>query len=204
MILGLLLIKSMTIYEIRGFISKNLNAMCSDSMGGIQAALKKLLLLKAITCEEYMEKGVTKKRYCITERGVDTFKEWIEQPIQYGKAKNIEESKFFFMGIEKQETRIRMLEEYIKNLKEEKEKLGDIQNSLEEGKGDVIEQNVERIYKDSQLYHHILQVSEDKELKNTVASIYRYQLYTLEYGLESLTRDIAFFERVLTREKEGV
>lgn len=204
MILGLLLLRSMTIYEIRGFISKNLNSMCSDSMGGIQAALKKLLLIKAITYEEYMEKGVSKKRYCITERGVDTFKEWIEQPIQYGKAKDIEESKFFFMGIEKQETRIKLLEEHIKNLKQEKEKMLDIQNALEEGKRDVIEQNVERICKDSQLYHNILRVSEDKELKNTVASIYRYQLFTLEYGLESLSRDIAFFERILTREKEGV
>ena len=42
-ILSLLLIKSMTIYEIRAFIQKNLSTVCSDSMGSIQSAIKKLI-----------------------------------------------------------------------------------------------------------------------------------------------------------------
>ncbi len=45
-ILSILLIKSMTIYEMRAFIQKNLSTVCSDSMGSIQSALKKLLQIK--------------------------------------------------------------------------------------------------------------------------------------------------------------
>ena len=35
--------------------------MCSDSLGSIQAALKKLLMLEMVTFEELVEKGVNKK-----------------------------------------------------------------------------------------------------------------------------------------------
>ena len=41
-ILSLILLKPMTIYEIRAYIQQNLSTVCSDSLGSIQAAIKKL------------------------------------------------------------------------------------------------------------------------------------------------------------------
>ena len=42
-ILSLLLLKSSTIYEMRTYIQKVLSTVCSDSLGSMQIALKKLL-----------------------------------------------------------------------------------------------------------------------------------------------------------------
>ena len=41
LILGLLMIKHFTVYEIRQVMRQNFSSMCSDSLGSIQAALKK-------------------------------------------------------------------------------------------------------------------------------------------------------------------
>jgi len=62
-ILSLLLIKSMTIYEIRLFIQQNLNTVCSDSLGSIQAAIKKLKSKNCIECREYTENGLIKNKF---------------------------------------------------------------------------------------------------------------------------------------------
>ena len=51
-ILGLLLLSSRTIYQLRERIDKGLNMMYSSSMGSIQAAIKKLLNCGYIQYEE--------------------------------------------------------------------------------------------------------------------------------------------------------
>ena len=68
-ILGILMLHRMTAYELRNFIKNNFKSMYSDSLGSIQAALKKLFELEMVTFEELVEKGVNKKRYSITEKG---------------------------------------------------------------------------------------------------------------------------------------
>ena len=60
-ILGILMLRRMTAYEIRNIIKNNFKSMCSDSLGSIQSALKKLFELKMVTYEELVEKGVNKK-----------------------------------------------------------------------------------------------------------------------------------------------
>lgn len=42
-ILGLLMLKKLTIYELRSIIEMNFTSMCSNSMGSIQAAIKSCL-----------------------------------------------------------------------------------------------------------------------------------------------------------------
>ena len=63
LILGLLMIKHFTVYEIRQVMRQNFSSMCSDSLGSIQAALKKLSQQGAVTYSEYVEKGKMKKEY---------------------------------------------------------------------------------------------------------------------------------------------
>ena len=62
-ILGLLLLSSRTIYQLRERIDKGLNMMYSSSMGSIQAAIKKLLNCGYIQYEEAVENGKYKKIY---------------------------------------------------------------------------------------------------------------------------------------------
>lgn len=202
-ILSLLLLKSMTIYEMKGFISQYLGSACSDSLGSLQAAIKKLLAVNQIAYREYVDKGLNKKEYRITDSGVDAFKKWIETPMNFQKAKNMEESKFFFMGIAQQETRKKLIRSYIDSLKQEKEKLLYIQYLVEATKENVIEKNVERISKDEELYSHILQISMDDKLEDTVLNIYQYQIFCLKYGLEKIQFDIDFFQKILIEEEDN-
>ena len=59
-LLGLLMLKEMTVYQLKAMIAENFTAMCSDSMGSIQAALKTLLSNGLITCTAVKEKNVEK------------------------------------------------------------------------------------------------------------------------------------------------
>ena len=84
-ILCLLLIKSMTVYEMKKFIQHSLNTVCSDSLGSIQAAVKKLLSKKCIEVHEYTENNMIKKEYSITDTGLHQFREWIQTPMNLFK-----------------------------------------------------------------------------------------------------------------------
>lgn len=199
-ILSILLLKSMTIYEMRAYIQKNLSTVCSDSLGSLQSAIKKLLGKKYIIQNEYVENGVMKKRYSITEDGLTKFQQWIQTPMDLQKIKNMEEGKFFFLGIAKKESRILSIKSYIKSLQSEYEKLLSIQEMVERMKDNVIANNVERIQKEKELTKHLLEVSGAKTLETVVQTIYDYQIYNLEYGLKRLRDDIDFYKEILNRE----
>lgn len=199
-ILSLLLLKSMTIYEMRAFIQKNLSMICSDSMGSIQSALKKLIEKECITFREYAQKGVLKKEYQITEAGIQQFREWIEVPMNLQKVKNMEEGKFFFLGLAPKEIRIASLKGYVESLRSDLEKLLQIEEHIGRIKDDVIQTNVERIKKEVDLQHHLLEISDEDTLENIVQNIFDYQLHDLHYGLKRLQEDILFYEKLIERE----
>lgn len=199
-ILSLLLLKGMTIYEMRAYIQQNLSTVCSDSLGSIQTATKKLLEKKYIDVEEYIDNNMLKKQYSVTEKGVVYFKEWIGTPMNIQKMKNMEEGKFFFLGMASKEKRVAFIRDYIESLGAEYDKLCQIQQLVNNTKDSVIETNVIRISKEPVLTEHLLRVSEETDLKDVVSNIYDYQIYMLEYGLARLKEDITFYEKILNRE----
>ncbi len=117
MILGLLLFSGRTIYQLRERIGKGLNLMYSDSMGSIQAAVKKLLNSGCIQYEETVENGKYKKIYSITDRGRQRFDGWIHTPMSVHSGKNPELAKLYFLGLSENPTQ--MLESYLAQLKEQ-------------------------------------------------------------------------------------
>lgn len=199
-ILSLLLLKSMTIYDIRAFIQKNLGTVCSDSIGSIQSALKKLMEKECITFREYTQKGVLKKEYQITEAGIQQFREWIEVPMNLQKVKNMEEGKFFFLGLAPKEIRIASMKGYVESLRTEREKLLQIEEYIGQIKNDVIQMNVDRIKKEPDLQNHLLDISGEDTLESIVQNIYDYQLHDFHYGLKRLQEDILFYEEIIEKE----
>ena len=199
-ILSLLLLKGMTIYEMRTYIQQNLSNVCSDSLGSIQIAIRKLLGKEYVDVQEYIDNNTLKKRYRVTEKGVIYFKEWIGTPMNIQKMKNMEEGKFFFLGMASKEKRIAFIRAYIESLGAEYDKLWQIQQFVDNTKDSVIESNIIRISKEPALAEHLLNVSEETDLKDVVGNIYDYQVYMLEYGLARLREDIAFYEKILNRE----
>ena len=98
-ILGLLLIRPMTVYDINSVFKKGISLFFSASYGSIQSALKKLLQTEKITCEESVESGRHKKTYSITEKGSNEFFAWIESPIPENKLEVNILSKIYFLGL---------------------------------------------------------------------------------------------------------
>lgn len=200
-ILSLLLLKTMTIYEMRAYIQQNLSTVCSDSLGSLQTALKKLLEKKYIEVCEYTENNMLKKQYSITYAGVIHYKEWIGSPMNTQKMKNMEEGKFFFLGMASKNKRIKFIESYLDSLKIEYEKLIFIQSAVNDAKDSVIEVNVNRIIEDKNLTNNLLDIAEEDNLEKVIHNIYRYQIYMLEYGIQKLTDDIKFYKMILKREQ---
>ncbi len=201
-ILGLLLFKSMTVYEIKMYVQRNLTTICSDSLGSIQIAVKKLLNKGYITTKEYLERGLVKKKHSITSLGVEHYKEWVGSPINIAKMTNMEESKFYFLGTASKEKRISFLKSYISSLKEQFNKLVQIKELTKGAKDIVIHTHLERIANEKQIIDNLSVVSEEDNMQSIFENTYSYQIYLLEYGLNRVKSDISFYEKILKLEME--
>ena len=129
-ILGLLMIQNFTIYEMKKVIEKNFGNISSNSIGSMQAAVKKLLSNNMICFSEYVENSVNKKIYEITNEGKKYFLSSISTPMRY-KEKNMELSKFFFMGFASKSRRLDLIEAYIVELQEKLACLEQIKSATE-------------------------------------------------------------------------
>ncbi len=167
-ILGLLLLQPRTIYQLRKRINDGLNLMYSCSTGSIQAAIKKLLQSDCIGFNDVVENGKLKKVYFITDKGKSRFDSWVNSAIESDKVKNSELSKIYFMGFADEETRVKSIANYIKDL----EKLhSDLDKICKEG---------EKMPVDSQ-----------------GNDILFYQLQTAKYGRDFMRFNIDFYSRLL-------
>ena len=190
----------MTIYEMRTHIRQNLSTVCSDSLGSMQTAIKKLLEKRFVSVTEYVENNTLKKQYSITAEGVNYYKGWVGTPINMQKMKSMEEGKFFFLGIAPGERRVAFLKSFISDLEEEHKKLLAIKDSVDKTQKTAIEKNTKRIKEDPALVRNLLEVSCEKSVEQAVTNIDNYQLYMLEYGLERITADLNFYRKILKRE----
>lgn len=169
LILGLLLIKGRTIYEIRKLLSSSgMQLLYSCSTGSIQAALKKLVTNSYVTIEEVKEQGRTKKLYTITDAGRAYFEQWINTEFSIESNRNPELTKFYFMGFSKEELRKERLKKHIDNLRKAYECLCMV---YEEGKKEVVAKENE--------------------------DVFRYQLLTVRYGMDSAAFQIKWFENTM-------
>lgn len=181
-ILGLLMIKEMSGYEMRRFIKNHLALMCSDSAGSFQTALQKLLATSMISCAEHVEKGKNKKLYTITDVGRDSFFQWEEQPMNHKKAKNIELVKLFFLGTLSVEKRAPLLRAYLSQLTVEQKELMALR---------------EDILKSEAVY--LKSIANNKEAMDR----FRYQMATLDYGIASFNFEIEWYGQFVQRMEEN-
>ena len=173
-ILGLLLLCSRTIYQLRERIHKGLNLMYSSSMGSIQAAIKKLLHCGYIDYEETVENGKYKKVYRITESGKRYFLEWVNTPIEQQGVRCPGLVKVYFMGFSDKENREVSIQKYLSFLKEQYCALEMI---CEEAKNVAVSES-------------------NKE-------IFNYQLALAFYGKNFYKFNIDWFENLLSKMRNG-
>ena len=66
LILGLLMLRSLTIYDIKNTLEKKISPFYSASFGSIQTAVKKLLANQYVGFTQKVEHGRNKKEFFIT------------------------------------------------------------------------------------------------------------------------------------------
>ncbi len=172
-ILGLLLLSSRTIYQLRERINSGLNLMYSSSMGSIQAAVKKLLNSKYISYEEIVENGKYKKIYSITDIGKQHFFEWVNSPIKAQHSKNPELAKLFFMGFSDKRCREVSILTHLDYLNEQYCALNTICEEV-----------------------HKIDISEENK------DIILYQLAAARYGRDFMKFNIEWYETLLVETKD--
>ena len=193
-ILGILMLHRMTAYELRNFIKNNFKSMYSDSLGSIQAALKKLFELEMVTFEELVEKGVNKKRYSITETGREALIEWIKIPINTSKTKNYDFGKLFFMGYVSKKDQKTLIDKIIISMEEEYEALKKLKESI-----DVEEESEEienYLLTDIEYKERIKNLDKGKELIENIREISKFTLATLDYGIDVTAFNIEWFKKL--------
>ena len=181
-ILGLLMIQKCTLYEMRKTIEANFTNISSNSTGSIQATLKKLLNDNMISFSEYVENSVNKKVYEITDVGKAYFFDIISKPMLY-KEKNMELSKFMFMGFLEKDKWLPLIEAYIAELNKELNGLDQIKSEHEP------QQDFDDDYVRSLQENGAVDIVADK-----VKDIALFQYATLDLSIAKLTFEKQWFE----------
>ena len=98
-VLGLLIIQSLTLYELNRAFKQGISMFYSASYGSLQIAIKNLLSKGMIVFEEKVENGRNKKIYSITEDGREAFFRWMFAEIPPNKLEVTALSKVYFLGL---------------------------------------------------------------------------------------------------------
>ena len=193
-ILGILMLRRMTAYELRNTIRDNFKSMCSDSLGSIQAALKKLLSLKMVSFEELVEKGVNKKRYAITDAGEKILMEWIKIPIDISKTKNIDAGKLLFMGYISKNEQKNLINKIILSLEEEYTALKNLKESINFESERLEIENY--LLTDTEYQKRIKNLNKKNNISENIKEISKFTLASLDYGIDAVDFNIRWFKKL--------
>jgi len=197
LILGLLILKRLTVYELRNIIKHYFQSMCSDSLGSIRAAVNKLFDSGLITCNAYVERNVNKKQYAITDKGRKAFLEWVHTPADLSTPKNIELAKFYSMGFLTPDKRVQALNEIITTLQGTLSKLTCIKNSIDVQEGQA--QIVEYWESDPEYKDGIKWATENTDIKHAARILGDFQMQCLQYDIDVTQFQIDWFTKLRDR-----
>lgn len=196
-ILGILMLRRMTAYELRNVIRNNFKSMCSDSLGSIQAALKKLLMSEMVTFEELVEKGVNKKRYAITDIGQKALIEWIRVPIDISKTKNLDIGKLLFMGYVSENEQKNLIDKIIHSLEEEYTALKKLRESIRVEDERTALKNY--LLMDTEYQERIKNLNKGNDISESIKEISKFTVATLDYGIDITAFNIEWFKKLKKR-----
>lgn len=170
LILGLLMIRSLTIYDIKNTLEKKISPFYAASYGSIQAAVRKLLNSGHVGFTAKVENGRNKKEYAITPAGQKAFFAWMREDFAVSKFNDEALVKVFFFGFISREERIRLLSDYIERLQVEYEEMLAFQNS-------AVGMDIPAAHQD----------------------LYNYQMASLEYGVQATGFELKWYQQLLAK-----
>lgn len=178
LILGLLMLAPMTGYALQQFIKQNLSLICSHSAGSVQTALSKLERDGHITASETLEGKRRKKTFSLTPSGKAVFLSWVSQPMQADKVKNMELSRLFFLGFAAPQERTAAIRDYLLQIEETLAILRIIQERFTAAQKEALPPS------------------------HDWPSIFRFQGYTIDYGIAAAQFEHEWYSRLLCELEE--
>jgi PadR family transcriptional regulator, regulatory protein AphA len=156
-VLGLLVIQSLTLYELNRAFKQGISMFYSASYGSLQIAVKGLLSKGLVVFEERVDRGRNKKVYSITQAGVEAFYQWMFDEIPANKLEVTALSKVYFLGL-------------LQDAEQRKQVVREILTKIDLVHGELSEMSEEISRYD---------------IPAAYQGILKYQLKTLDYGLQS-------------------
>lgn len=166
-ILGFLLLRSLTQYDLKKVLETKISPFFSASLGSIQAALKKLEGNAHVAMQETVVNGRRKKLYSITASGQVYFMSWMRSPVSSRRIESDAATRIFFLGLMPPSDRLAICRVIV----------------------DELEKTVkEYIGTQVQITH--------KEIPEAVKDIAKYQMKTLDMGLYNYTQMLSWFKNL--------
>lgn len=170
-ILGFLLIKALSQYDILQALQKEASPFYQASLGSIQNALKKLVKQEYVILTKTSNGGRKKNLYSITDKGREAFITFMLGDYTNNRFEAEVSTKLFFLGLMEKPVRVSVINQTIHFL---------------EGEIEVLKAS-EHLYK-------------QKEISEDLALIAKYQFKTLDLGLFQYTQLLNWF-KVLSKEE---
>lgn len=196
-ILGMILFRKSTLYEIRNYIKEYMKTICSDSTGSIQAAIRKLLREGYIGVENITEKNKDKKLYYVTESGLNCFKQWMKEPMDINKSKNMDFGKFFFLGMTDDENRINLIKHCIEDYEEKLKFLSGFKKFTEEERVNRIQRSTMKIKNDKITNYNLVQATDKDDITRIVEDAIDYQYFCLDYDIARTKFEVSWYKKLL-------
>ncbi len=170
-ILGFLLEKAMTGYDIRQKITLSTANFYDASFGSIYPALKRLEANNIIVSQKSIKNGKLKNIYHILDPGRQIFLNWVKEPLRLHKSRNEYLLKIFFYRYLTKEEAVIRITQFIKVLSEEKANLTKLE-SLVTAKADFFQMSTLRYGLDSYqfsidwLNRYLITIDQEYERRN--------------------------------------
>jgi DNA-binding PadR family transcriptional regulator len=174
-VLGLLMMRDMTIYQLNRSFETSLSLFYSASLGSLQVALKKLISKNLVTCREDLTGPRRRKTYSLEASGREAFLSAMFSDIPPNKLEVTALSRLFFLGLlPDQAMRESILARIVAAIREALCGLERAEAGLES-----------------------LAIPAD------FRGIFRYQKKTMGYGVMAHRAALSWFESVLEEERAG-
>lgn len=202
-ILGLLMLRKLTAYELHVMIRDNYEGICSSSIGNIQRALKKLHEKGFVSLEEIHDGKVVKKIFSITPTGRTTFMQWLNNPIDLMKVKNMEIGRLLLLGFLTKEKQLANIDLLIQDLREASEYMKAIEAAVkvqieEAGSAEqVVEQVGSMLSNEHPEYmEQLLDAVDADDFLTLVNSVNKFGFITLKHGAAEINFNLEWFENL--------
>jgi DNA-binding PadR family transcriptional regulator len=167
-ILGLLMIRQLTQYDIKNALQQKISPFFSASLGSIQAALKKLESNGHVDLEEVTENGRRKKIYSLNPLGRQYFMDWMRSAIAPNRLEQDVTTRLFFLG-----------------------------HMLPQDRQAIIEAVVAHLEVSVHSFEAAQEEVSPKEIPEHLEEVVKFQLKTLDLGLFYHRSMLAWFKELL-------